>query len=640
MDESSLYCPITLEVMRDPVVASDGHTYEREAIMTWFSSGKDKSPSTGARLASTVVLPNHRIRAIINESGLSPSNSSSSLAGGGSSTNLLLPRSSSSVLSYSSSRDVHSPSSTSLSEDAEGSERSSSAGYAAVPSSSGLVNSSSTHRLQPHLADLVRTTRFFDEYLEQRDQLEVLMLFLFDAQMPLPAELRTESGLLRLATALLSRSRASDADRVLREAMELPGASYVPRLWLSIALVLRGDYDGAIVHLKDLLVAVPEDSPDYAMLQGLLETASGSEDAHLSYEESIARAHEAHSALRIGGIGATNASLRHYRTENLAWLYHLHSVESKDDHVALEDIVSAQQLGFSRKATLLRNTALTLMRLGRYDEALANINWSLELSDTEPMSWEHKANILKRLNRTGEAVECWTRVIRLKPGEAEPLVTRATVWPSAQRGIEDCLKALQLEPDSLYAQAMLVALFLDAGQFRDALDAATKFINARVAKMGDSAFRLTPNDAHIVRSRMHASLFLGDFQGALSDLRRLVSDGREEDAEFEKTLEMLAGIWTSNATDASTKRALRQVLQTTNPGLWMSTVPSGLKSSDKETLIAWGMLFTVASKRYLDVASLIQVAQRLGPIVNAMMTEGGGEVRARDLLVKLVDVML
>jgi hypothetical protein len=35
-----LICPITQELMRDPVVAEDGYTYEREAILRWFSVGR------------------------------------------------------------------------------------------------------------------------------------------------------------------------------------------------------------------------------------------------------------------------------------------------------------------------------------------------------------------------------------------------------------------------------------------------------------------------------------------------------------------------------------------------------------------------------------------------------------------------
>ena len=38
-------CPITTAVMRDPVVAADGHTYERQAIATWLAT-HNTSPLT------------------------------------------------------------------------------------------------------------------------------------------------------------------------------------------------------------------------------------------------------------------------------------------------------------------------------------------------------------------------------------------------------------------------------------------------------------------------------------------------------------------------------------------------------------------------------------------------------------------
>ena len=44
-----LICPITNELMVDPVLASDGYTYERDAILTWFST-KNTSPMTNAIL--------------------------------------------------------------------------------------------------------------------------------------------------------------------------------------------------------------------------------------------------------------------------------------------------------------------------------------------------------------------------------------------------------------------------------------------------------------------------------------------------------------------------------------------------------------------------------------------------------------
>jgi hypothetical protein len=57
-------CPITREIMDDPVICSDGHTYEREAIERWLRNHRN-SPKTNAPLPTRTVLPNHNLRAII-----------------------------------------------------------------------------------------------------------------------------------------------------------------------------------------------------------------------------------------------------------------------------------------------------------------------------------------------------------------------------------------------------------------------------------------------------------------------------------------------------------------------------------------------------------------------------------------------
>eukprot|EP01051_Picozoa_sp_SAG22_P014585 SAG22_NODE_1792_length_3564_cov_3.463203_1_plen_226_part_10 len=56
-DMEGLLCPITCEVMRDPVIlAGDGHTYERTVIEQWLQQGSDISPATGASLAGNTRL--------------------------------------------------------------------------------------------------------------------------------------------------------------------------------------------------------------------------------------------------------------------------------------------------------------------------------------------------------------------------------------------------------------------------------------------------------------------------------------------------------------------------------------------------------------------------------------------------------
>lgn len=59
-------CPITNDVMIDPVVASDGHTYERRAIEEWIQK-KATSPIAGTPLQSTVVYPNYSLKSRISE---------------------------------------------------------------------------------------------------------------------------------------------------------------------------------------------------------------------------------------------------------------------------------------------------------------------------------------------------------------------------------------------------------------------------------------------------------------------------------------------------------------------------------------------------------------------------------------------
>jgi hypothetical protein len=57
-------CPITKELMRDPVVASDCYTYERRAIEEWMSRSMI-SPKTGTPLPNKELVPNLTLRASI-----------------------------------------------------------------------------------------------------------------------------------------------------------------------------------------------------------------------------------------------------------------------------------------------------------------------------------------------------------------------------------------------------------------------------------------------------------------------------------------------------------------------------------------------------------------------------------------------
>ena len=65
-DVPAAMCPITQEIMEDPVVCADGHSYERSAITHWLLT-RDTSPSTNTPLAHRNVMPNFALRNLIAE---------------------------------------------------------------------------------------------------------------------------------------------------------------------------------------------------------------------------------------------------------------------------------------------------------------------------------------------------------------------------------------------------------------------------------------------------------------------------------------------------------------------------------------------------------------------------------------------
>ena len=67
------YCPISHDILTDPVIAADGYTYERASIEQWFKQSSDRgivppnSPMTGAPLESSNLIPNFALRSLVND---------------------------------------------------------------------------------------------------------------------------------------------------------------------------------------------------------------------------------------------------------------------------------------------------------------------------------------------------------------------------------------------------------------------------------------------------------------------------------------------------------------------------------------------------------------------------------------------
>ena len=71
-DKMRFECPISTEIMREPVIAEDGYSYEKEDIVNWIKLSEDKgnpitSPITGDNMGKTLI-PNTVLKDIIENS--------------------------------------------------------------------------------------------------------------------------------------------------------------------------------------------------------------------------------------------------------------------------------------------------------------------------------------------------------------------------------------------------------------------------------------------------------------------------------------------------------------------------------------------------------------------------------------------
>ncbi|KAL6501788.1 hypothetical protein OROGR_026921 [Orobanche gracilis] len=62
---SDFCCPLSLELMTDPVIVASGQTYERAFIRNWIDLGLTVCPKTRQNLAHTNLIPNYTVKALI-----------------------------------------------------------------------------------------------------------------------------------------------------------------------------------------------------------------------------------------------------------------------------------------------------------------------------------------------------------------------------------------------------------------------------------------------------------------------------------------------------------------------------------------------------------------------------------------------
>jgi hypothetical protein len=60
-------CPVSLELMDDPLMSKDGQNYDRKSIVEWINIGNSSCPLTRKPLRLSDLVPNHKLRKEIME---------------------------------------------------------------------------------------------------------------------------------------------------------------------------------------------------------------------------------------------------------------------------------------------------------------------------------------------------------------------------------------------------------------------------------------------------------------------------------------------------------------------------------------------------------------------------------------------
>ncbi|XP_051143864.1 U-box domain-containing protein 1-like [Andrographis paniculata] len=60
-------CPISLDLMNDPVIIASGHTYDRNSIAQWINTGHHTCPKSGQKLIHMALIPNFALKSLIHQ---------------------------------------------------------------------------------------------------------------------------------------------------------------------------------------------------------------------------------------------------------------------------------------------------------------------------------------------------------------------------------------------------------------------------------------------------------------------------------------------------------------------------------------------------------------------------------------------
>ena len=186
--------------------------------------------------------------------------------------------------------------------------------------------------------------------------------------------------------------------------------------------------------------------------------------------------------------------------------------------VQLADQVLGYQDG-NHLAALL-NKSMALLRLERFEDALAIVDAALVLDDNQPVAYSTRGSALFSLGRYEEALAAFGRALALRPQNAVVLINQAAVLRALQRPIEALVAvdaALAACPDSSSALLNRAAILLDLKRCEEALATLDRLLakqpnhvkalqNRGLALLYLSRYREALDTAHVLRTGKHSAV--------------------------------------------------------------------------------------------------------------------------------------
>jgi tetratricopeptide (TPR) repeat protein len=121
---------------------------------------------------------------------------------------------------------------------------------------------------------------------------------------------------------------------------------------------------------------------------------------------------------------------------------------------------------------ILNNRGRTYDELGRYDEALADYNRSLELKPDDPVTLNNRGITYHKLKRYDEALADYNRSLELRPDNPITLNNRGSTYDELGRydeALADYNRSLELRPDNLTTLNNRGSTYAKLGRYDEAL---------------------------------------------------------------------------------------------------------------------------------------------------------------------------